>query len=248
MLANDTGLFFPSTLTIGSGPLHGTAVPDPVAGTVLYTPAFNFSGTDAFTYTVANGSAVSNAAIVSIAVNASPPVAVNDVATTDENLAVTIPVAANDTGALAVGTVAIAAAPLHGTAVPNPIPGAVLYTPAVNFFGTDTFTYTIGDGLGAVSAPATVTVTVFRLPGDRVQRYGDHAREHGGGDQRARQRHGTRQPGHRCDRRLAAPRDGGARTRDRRRDVYAGGELPAGRIPSPTSSRTTSASFPTSRS
>jgi len=164
VLANDTGLFFPSTLTIGSGPLHGTAVPDPVAGTVLYTPAFNFSGSDAFTYTVANGSAVSNAAIVSIAVNASPPAAVNDVATTDENLAVTIPVAANDTGALAVGTVAIAGAPLHGTAVANPIPGTVLYTPAVNFFGTDTFTYAIGDGLGAVSAPATVTVTVFRIP------------------------------------------------------------------------------------
>ena len=40
----------------------------------------------------------------------------------------------------------------------------MLYTPAVNFFGTDTFTYTIGDGLGAISAPGTVTVTVFRLP------------------------------------------------------------------------------------
>ena len=40
----------------------------------------------------------------------------------------------------------------------------MLYTPAVNFFGTDTFTYTVGNGLGAVSAPGTVTVTVFRLP------------------------------------------------------------------------------------
>ena len=164
VLANDTGLFFPSTLTVGGGPLHGTAIPDPDAGTVLYTPAFNFTGSDSFTYTIANGSAVSNVATVGIAVNASPPAAVNDVATTDENLAVTIPVAANDTGALAVGTVAIATAPVHGTAVPDPIPGAVLYTPAVNFFGTDTFTYTIGDGLGAVSAPGTVTVTVFRLP------------------------------------------------------------------------------------
>ena len=133
----------------GHGPLHARV---------------QLLGNDAITYTVANESAVSNVAIVSIAVNASPPAAVNDVATTEENLAVTIPVAANDTGALAVGTVAISAAPLHGTAVPNPVPGAVLYTPAVNFFGTDTFAYTIGNGLGTVSAPATVTVTVFRVP------------------------------------------------------------------------------------
>jgi hypothetical protein len=164
VLVNDTGVIDPSTLKIVTAPLHGTAVPDTAAGTVIYTPAFNFAGADSFSYTVANGSAVSNVATVSIAVNASPPIAVNDVATTDENVAVAIPVLANDTGGIVPGTVAVGTAPLHGTAVPNPATGEVLYTPAVNFFGTDTFTYTFGDGLGAVSGPATVTVTVFRLP------------------------------------------------------------------------------------
>jgi hypothetical protein len=164
VLVNDTGLIDPSTLKIVAFPLHGAAVPDIAAGTVIYTPAFNFAGADSFTYTVANGSAVSNVATVSIGVNASPPIAVNDVANTDENLAVAIPVLANDAGGIAPGTVAVGTAPLHGTAVPDSGTGLVLYTPAVNFFGTDTFTYTFGDGLGAVSGPGTVTVTVFRLP------------------------------------------------------------------------------------
>ena len=164
VLANDTGIVDPSTLKIGAAPVHGTAVPDVETGTVLYTPTFNFTGADSFTYTVANGFAVSNVATVSIAVNASPPAAVPDIAVTDENLPVAIPVLANDTGSLAIGTVAIGTAPLHGTAVPNPVTGEVLYTPALNYFGADTFTYTVGDGLGAVSAPGTVTVTVFRIP------------------------------------------------------------------------------------
>jgi hypothetical protein len=40
--------------------------------------------------------------------------------------------------------------------------GAVLYTPNPNFFGTDSFTYTVTDGGG--NSAATVTVTVTPLP------------------------------------------------------------------------------------
>src|SRR6185369_4016960 len=38
----------------------------------------------------------------------------------------------------------------------------VSYTPAANFFGTDTFTYTISDGHGGTDT-ATVTVTVTNV-------------------------------------------------------------------------------------
>jgi hypothetical protein len=38
--------------------------------------------------------------------------------------------------------------------------GTFYYTPGNNFVGTDSFTYTIADLLGTVSAPATVTVDV----------------------------------------------------------------------------------------
>jgi VCBS repeat-containing protein len=47
----------------------------------------------------------------------------------------------------------------HGTATVNP-DGTWTYTPATNYNGPDTFTYTIEDADGAVSDPVTVTVTV----------------------------------------------------------------------------------------
>ena len=44
----------------------------------------------------------------------------------------------------------------HGSVTYNS--PSVTYTPAATFVGTDSFTYTVTDGLGA-SATATVTVT-----------------------------------------------------------------------------------------
>ncbi len=48
--------------------------------------------------------------------------------------------------------------PAHGSAVAN-ADGTISYTPAANYAGADSFTYTIGDGQGG-SATATVSVTV----------------------------------------------------------------------------------------
>ena len=55
-------------------------------GSFTYTPAANFNGTDSFTYTASDGTAVSNVATVTITVDAvnDAPVAVNDTATTTE--------------------------------------------------------------------------------------------------------------------------------------------------------------------
>ena len=68
--------------------------PSPTNGTVTlasdgsftYTPNANFNGTDSFTYTASDGTAVSNIATVTITVDAvnDAPVAVNDAATTTE--------------------------------------------------------------------------------------------------------------------------------------------------------------------
>nr|WP_082647893.1 putative Ig domain-containing protein [Lysobacter antibioticus] len=87
------------------------------------------------------------------------PVAVDDSATTMSNQAVTIPVTTNDTGIIA--SVAVASAPSHGTAVVSGLD--VVYTPTSNYFGSDSFTYTVS-GPGGTSAPATVTITVNALP------------------------------------------------------------------------------------
>src|SRR5207249_9618365 len=103
----------------------------------------------------------SNVATVTIAgaeVN-DPPVANNDAATTAEDTAVTIAVLTNDTDpdgdTLVVSGVGTAA---HGTTAINP-DKTITYTPAANYNGSDTFSYTIGDGHGG-TATATVSLTI----------------------------------------------------------------------------------------
>lgn len=92
-----------------------------------------------------------------------PPVANDDSAVTDENSAVAVNVAANDTDPnnnLDPPTVQVSSGPAHGTAVVNPASGIVTYTPNANFRGVDSFTYTIRDAGGNESNPATVSITV----------------------------------------------------------------------------------------
>jgi hypothetical protein len=89
----------------------------------------------------------------------SPPTAVDDSATTNEDNPVRINVLANDTDpdgdTLTVSSVTL---PSNGSAVLN-ADTTVTYTPTRDFNGIDTFTYTISDGNGE-TATAKVTVTV----------------------------------------------------------------------------------------
>ena len=105
VLANDTddGTLNPTTVTVGALPANGTTTVESGTGIITYTPNAGFSGTDSFTYTVADAlGLVSNAATVTITVTVTgvndPPVASDDTATTSENsLGVTINVLGNDT-------------------------------------------------------------------------------------------------------------------------------------------------------
>jgi Bacterial Ig domain len=93
----------------------------------------------------------------------SPPVAVDDSATTPKNTAVTIDVLANDSDADGDSlTVTNLTAGAHGTTHLN-ADGTVTYTPNAGFLGFDTFTYTANDGT-ADSNVATVTVEVRNTP------------------------------------------------------------------------------------
>ncbi len=86
------------------------------------------------------------------------PVAKNDTVETDQDMAVTIDVLANDSDADGdTITIANVVSPANGTAV---ITGnKIVYTPAAGFNGSDSFSYNISDGNGG-TATATVTVTV----------------------------------------------------------------------------------------
>ena len=86
------------------------------------------------------------------------PVAVNDSAVTNQGEAVTIGVLANDTDANG-DTLSINGFQQAGNGSVSQSGNSLVYTPATGFTGSDSFTYTVTDGV-ATSAPATVTVSV----------------------------------------------------------------------------------------
>ncbi|MEG2817291.1 MAG: autotransporter domain-containing protein [Comamonas sp.] len=147
------------SVTAGSLPAGLTLAAN---GSLSGTPAPTAAGPYSFTVTGTDSSGGSGpytgSRAYSGAVAANAPVVVADSASTNANAAVTIPVTTNDTGR--ISGIAISTAPSHGTATVNAL--NVVYTPANNFFGVDTLTYT-ATGPGGTSTPATVTITVAPL-------------------------------------------------------------------------------------
>ncbi|ROQ39754.1 CshA-type fibril repeat protein [Frondihabitans sp. PhB188] len=154
LTGNDSG----STLTVAgiTQGQHGRVTLNS-DGTVSYRPHTGWSGTDTFTYTVTDGSTVSEPATVTIATT---PVAVDD---TVPNATVgtdsVIPAADLTTNDKGTG--------LTITSVQNPSLGSVsldsdgdvVYSPTPGFSGIYTFDYTVTDGSGQKST-ATATITV----------------------------------------------------------------------------------------
>ncbi|HEY4233877.1 MAG TPA: Ig-like domain-containing protein, partial [Lacipirellulaceae bacterium] len=183
VLSNDNdsdGAIDVKTVAVVAKPQHGSVSVDSKTGLVTYTPAKNYTGHDSFTYKVKDSSgAYSNVATVSLTIVQpnSPPVAYDDAATTLKNSPVTIAVLANDKdsdGSVDPKTVVIVGAAQHGTTSINSTTGAVTYTPAANFTGTETFTYKVKDNQGAYSNVATVRVTVT-APNQPPQAHDDSA-------------------------------------------------------------------------
>ena len=165
ILKNDTDLKGdPLKATLVKTTQHGTLVLKP-DGTFTYAPVLNFYGNDTFTYIANDGTDNSNEALVTLTVVPvnDPPIAAPDAATTDEDVAVAIPVLANDTDVedvLKGSMIVIVTKPAHGTAVVNTSNGNVTFTPSLNYYGSDSFTYKLKDSGGAFSNVVTVTITV----------------------------------------------------------------------------------------
>ena len=146
-----------------SGPANGTLTLN-ADGSLSYAPSANYFGVDSFTYKVNDGALDSNVADVTITVDPvnDAPVAGNDSASVDEDgtLTVVAPgVLANDSDVEGDTLSAVlVAGPANGTLTLNP-DGSFTYTPNMNFFGTDSFTYKANDGL-ADSNVASVSITV----------------------------------------------------------------------------------------
>lgn len=174
VLANDTVGGSPidpanATLRIVVNGARGNGVINPAANTIDYLPNANANGSDTLSYTVTVNGRESNVATVSITINPvnDPPVAVQDNATGTANVAVQIPVLANDTD-VDGDALQIAAAPGSELAILGSPVGSVAHAVVnadgtVSFTGTlaghYTFEYTVTDG--ALQATAGVAVDLI---------------------------------------------------------------------------------------
>ncbi|EKL9981182.1 tandem-95 repeat protein, partial [Vibrio parahaemolyticus] len=146
------------SLDTNNGPANGTVSVNP-DGSVTYTPNDNYHGTDSFTYIVTSGG-VSESTTVNVDVTPvnDAPVAKDDIATTQEDTAVTIDVLPNDTDAdgdkLSVESASVPKE--QGTV--EVVNGKLVFTPAENFNGDAEITYTVTDGQLTDEAKVTVTV------------------------------------------------------------------------------------------
>ncbi|UUZ74434.1 cadherin-like domain-containing protein [Polaromonas sp. P1(28)-13] len=133
-------------------------------GTWRFTPAADFTGTVSFTYSISDGTAAvaGSASLLVTAVNDAPttaPVALP--AAAEDSAAITITPAqllANaadvDGDALSVSGLAVSSGSLSANA-----DGTWSFTPAADFNGTVSFSYSVSDGTAAVAGSASLTVT-----------------------------------------------------------------------------------------
>ncbi|EJG1889493.1 tandem-95 repeat protein [Vibrio parahaemolyticus] len=160
VLGNDTfeGTDKVVSLDTNNGPANGTVSVNP-DGSVTYTPNDNYVGKDTFTYIVTSGG-VSESAIVEV--NVTPvndaPVAKDDIATTQEDTAVTIDVLSNDTDVDGDKLSIQSATVPEAQGKVEIVDGKLVFTPAENFNGDAEITYTVTDGQLTDEAKVTVTV------------------------------------------------------------------------------------------
>ena len=165
------------TYTIVTPPSHGTLSGS--GATQTYTPAPDYNGSDSFTFRVSNGSLTSNTATMTITVFEvnDAPAAADDALSTNEDAALTFGAGsltnndstgpANESSqSLTVSGVG-ATANTHGTV--SLASGVVTYTPAPNYHGPASFTYSVCDNgvtrgsADPLCATATVNVNVISV-------------------------------------------------------------------------------------
>src|SRR5262249_6884200 len=163
LLGNDSDVDGNSlTITSVQGATHGTVGLD-ASGNVVFTPAANYNGAASFTYTVSDGQGGTATATVNVNVAAvsDAPVAGNDtVAATEDTPLVIAPATllGNDSDVDGDSlTITSVQGATHGTVALSS--GNIVFTPAANYNGPASFTYTASDGHGGTTT-GTVNVNV----------------------------------------------------------------------------------------
>ena len=136
-------------------PAHGTLSGS--GANLVYTPAAGYEGADSFTFVSVYGPAESAPATVNVNVldGDDAPTADEMSVSVDEDASVPVTLAGTDPEGSAL-TFEVVGGPAYGTlsgTAPN-----LVYTPLANYYGSDSFTYSVSDG--AASSVGHVYVTV----------------------------------------------------------------------------------------
>lgn len=145
------------TYIVLSQPTHGSLSGS--APSLTYTPAGNYGGPDSFTFKVNDGTDDSvSAATVSLTINSvnDPPVANAQTLPTTEDTPLLITLGGTDVEGSPL-TYLVVMPPSHGTLTGTS--PSLTYTPAINYNGTDGFTYKANDGM-ADSPSVTVNLLI----------------------------------------------------------------------------------------
>ena len=143
-----------------------TNVPD---GSPIDTSSLIVGNTHSLTVTAVDWQGNTSSQTVNYTVNTPAPTANNDTASTINPNPVNIPVLNNDTSnfPLDPSTVTVTSPATYGSTTVEPN-GSIKYTPtsaSTTSITTDTFQYTVNDTDSQTSNPATVTVTIYPVPG-----------------------------------------------------------------------------------
>lgn len=164
-LANDSDLDGDVLNLVAIGtPLHGNATVE--GNNVRYTPNFDVTESDSFSYTVTDGFGLSNG-LITVQINPvqdAPIVGADQWRVTENHHDVPLDLLANDSDIDGDNlTIVGVSDPPHGTAQVGASGGNVLYTPDADYTGADQFNYTISDGHSQVEGTVEITV----VPGNK---------------------------------------------------------------------------------
>ena len=160
------------SLVILTQPTNGTVNVNNLTGVITYTPNAGWFGVDSYTYTICdNGipvfcdNATVTVTVTEVIVGNNQIIANNDVAVTNMNTPIVTNVVANDVDVenqIDLTTLTVIVPPMNGTTSVNNATGVITYTPNLNFYGLDSYTYSICDaGAPAITCDsAVVSMTV----------------------------------------------------------------------------------------
>lgn len=144
---------------IATRPTHGAVTVTAATGAFTYTPDDGYSGSDNFSFTAGDGQALSTTASVNITVKDIAPTASSGNANTMMNQPVTGTLSATPAYSGQTLKFNVVSMPAHGSVTNDSSTGKFTYTPASGYSGSDSFTFTVGDGT-LTSSPATESVAV----------------------------------------------------------------------------------------